>query len=215
MSRAEKSTSTRNAIIDATRDLFFAQGYKSTTIRQITEKANVLNGTLYHFFKDKEQILLQIVIDAYGELMTVADDIIGNESDPALRFAVIYLLEMKAIQNYPNIAELYLESYSSWRITDELHPLNVNLNKQFFGCFNDDFRQMDYHMITLALRGMKLVFISERINIDQLDFREKCSFLIRSSLTMFNVPQPRITKAIDHAFELMSKDTWALYDLTL
>jgi len=89
VSRAEKSTSTRNAIIDATRDLFFAQGYKSTTIRQITEKANVLNGTLYHFFKDKEQILLQIVIDAYGELMTVADDIIGNESDPALRFAVI------------------------------------------------------------------------------------------------------------------------------
>lgn len=215
MSRAEKSTSTRNAIIDATRELFFAQGYKSTTIRQITEKANVLNGTLYHFFKDKEQILLQIVIDAYGELMTVADEIIGDESDPALRFAVIYLLEMKAIQKYPNIAELYLESYSSWRITDELHPLNVNRNKQFFGCFNENFSHMDYHMLTLALRGMKLVFISEKINKDQLDFREKCSFLIRNSLTMFNVPQTRITKAIDQAFNLIEKRQWSLYDLTL
>ena len=53
----------RQRILAAAKELFVQQGYKKTTIRQIVEKSGVLTGSIYYFFKNKEDIFQSLVME--------------------------------------------------------------------------------------------------------------------------------------------------------
>ncbi len=55
---------TRDKIISAARDLFMTQGYNSTGLAQITQRAGIKSGSLYYFFPTKEDLLIA-VLDFY------------------------------------------------------------------------------------------------------------------------------------------------------
>ena len=58
------ATDTRERIILAAMDLFYAQGYAATGMAQILKKARANSGSFYFFFKSKQD-LLYAVLDFY------------------------------------------------------------------------------------------------------------------------------------------------------
>jgi AcrR family transcriptional regulator len=54
---AHDATSTRERILDVALDLFMAQGYDGTSLRQIAEQLGVTKAALYYHFESKEDIL--------------------------------------------------------------------------------------------------------------------------------------------------------------
>jgi TetR/AcrR family transcriptional regulator len=50
----------REAIVDAAEKLFFAKGYAATTIDEVAEAAELSKGTIYLYFKTKEEISIAI-----------------------------------------------------------------------------------------------------------------------------------------------------------
>jgi len=50
----------RNAIIDAAERLIFEKGYENTTMDMVAEEAELSKGTLYLYFKSKEDLYLAI-----------------------------------------------------------------------------------------------------------------------------------------------------------
>ena len=54
---AHEATSTRERILDVALDLFVAQGYDGTSLRQIAEQLGVTKAALYYHFESKEEIL--------------------------------------------------------------------------------------------------------------------------------------------------------------
>ena len=52
----------RRRILAAAKELFVRQGYKKTTIRQIVQKSGVLTGSIYYFFKNKDDIFQSLVM---------------------------------------------------------------------------------------------------------------------------------------------------------
>ena len=50
----------REAILDAATELFARQGYKGTATSEIAELADVAQGTVFHHFKSKENLLVDI-----------------------------------------------------------------------------------------------------------------------------------------------------------
>lgn len=52
---------TKNAILNATKELFYEQGYVKTTINSIMEKADLGHGTFYQYFKSKRDILNYLI----------------------------------------------------------------------------------------------------------------------------------------------------------
>ena len=54
---AHDATSTRERILDVALDLFVAQGYDGTSLRQIAEQLGVTKAALYYHFESKEEIL--------------------------------------------------------------------------------------------------------------------------------------------------------------
>lgn len=51
----------RQAILDAARECFFTNGFEATTISQIAETVELSTGTLYLYFKNKEEIYVSIL----------------------------------------------------------------------------------------------------------------------------------------------------------
>lgn len=58
--RQEKSRTNYNAVLDASIVLFNKKGYKNTTIKDICEATGLSNGSVYHLFRNKDDILRHI-----------------------------------------------------------------------------------------------------------------------------------------------------------
>lgn len=56
MDQEEKSERSRAQILEAALDLFSRQGYRGTSIRDISKAAGVSTGSVYHHFHDKEEL---------------------------------------------------------------------------------------------------------------------------------------------------------------
>jgi AcrR family transcriptional regulator len=215
MNRAEKSMNLKAAIIEISRELFLEQGYRNTTIRQIMARAGINFGSLYHFFHDKEDILLHISRQTYEEFILYVDGITRDEPDSAVKYALTRALEFKAIEGNDRVAELYLETYSSWKSTQVMLPVNVERNKLLFHQYNKGFTGQDYYLRTLALRSMRLGFISERVHSGPGMFDTRCPFLIETALTLFNVPEMNIRKAVGRAMDEVKKGSITIHGVTI
>lgn len=58
-SKSQKSDQTREHIYESAMELFRAQGYDKTTMRQIADKAKVATGAAYYYFGSKDEIVLR------------------------------------------------------------------------------------------------------------------------------------------------------------
>lgn len=59
-------------ILKASRILFSKKGYSETTLQAIAEKVGITKGTIYLYFKNKEDLLASVI---EGEIRAVIDDI--------------------------------------------------------------------------------------------------------------------------------------------
>lgn len=59
---------TRQRLVEAARELFLAKGYEASSVADVLARAEVNSGSLYYFFKTKEQLLLA-VLDEYVDLL--------------------------------------------------------------------------------------------------------------------------------------------------
>jgi AcrR family transcriptional regulator len=72
----------RQLIIEAATKSFSLFGYKATTMDQVAKIANVGKGTIYTFFKTKEELFGEIVNSLIKEMKQAADETF----DPSLTF---------------------------------------------------------------------------------------------------------------------------------
>ncbi len=60
-----KGDRTRNAIVEAAHQLFVAQGYAATSMRQIAESSSLALGGIYNHFPNKEAIFVAVILDRH------------------------------------------------------------------------------------------------------------------------------------------------------
>lgn len=89
--------STRDRIIQAAIELFYAHGYAGTGMAEILKKANANSGSFYFFFTSKEDLLLA-VLDWYQQNLgpVLLEPVFQQSRDPIKR---IFLLLEKYRQN--------------------------------------------------------------------------------------------------------------------
>ena len=64
----------RKLILEAATKSFSMFGYKATTMDHVAKIANVGKGTIYTFFKNKEELFFEIVNDLIKEMKERADE---------------------------------------------------------------------------------------------------------------------------------------------
>jgi TetR/AcrR family transcriptional repressor of nem operon len=81
-----KESNTRQTILDAALELMTRRGFSNTSVADIVKASGVDKGTLYHFFRSKEQ-LGEAVLDHYWTLQSgpVASSLKGLSDSPLER----------------------------------------------------------------------------------------------------------------------------------
>src|SRR4029077_8370826 len=79
-------TPTRDRLVETARVLFWERGYEATSLADVLKKAGARSGSLYYFFRTKEELLLA-VLDRYFELLwpMVIEPVFARVSDPIER----------------------------------------------------------------------------------------------------------------------------------
>lgn len=70
MRQAERSQLTRNAIVEAARQLFADQGFGGATMDDIARAASVAKGAVYHHFTAKEDLFEAVFEQVSAQLVT-------------------------------------------------------------------------------------------------------------------------------------------------
>jgi AcrR family transcriptional regulator len=86
-----KDDSVKERIIDASIKLFLAHGFVGTTVSELTTAAGVAKGTLYWYFKSKNEIL-EDILDKYASEFygVVYERVNGCEGDTVKKFKTLY-----------------------------------------------------------------------------------------------------------------------------
>lgn len=70
------ATDRRKMIVEAATKSFSMFGYKATTMDQVAKLANVGKGTIYTFFKNKEELFEEIISSIVKEMIIEAENVI-------------------------------------------------------------------------------------------------------------------------------------------
>jgi TetR/AcrR family transcriptional repressor of mexJK operon len=77
-----KSELRRRAILDVARDIFLAQGFAATSMSEIAARLGGSKGTLYNYFRSKEELFAAIMIDTcQGPANAVFDHLPAVDGD--------------------------------------------------------------------------------------------------------------------------------------
>jgi AcrR family transcriptional regulator len=82
--QAERAAETREALIEAARPLFAAQGFAEVALETIVRAAGVTRGALYHHFADKTELFAAVFEKVEGEVAARMGEAIvaSNQTDP-------------------------------------------------------------------------------------------------------------------------------------
>ncbi|MBC1474888.1 TetR/AcrR family transcriptional regulator [Listeria grandensis] len=96
--RAEELIFTRNKILTTARDLFMEKGYRSVSTRDIAALCQMTQPALYHHFKDKESLYVEVVRQLTVEIHT---DMIPIEQANHSPQKQLKAMLMMLIENHP------------------------------------------------------------------------------------------------------------------
>ncbi len=132
--RDRKGAERRAAIMEAAIEVFADRGFHGARISDVAEKASVASGTIYLYFRNKEELLISVFEEKMGLLL----DGIGNElrgvTDPEeriRRFARWHFLQLR--ENRAAARVLQIELRLSSRFLTDYRPEKLWAYLNVFG----------------------------------------------------------------------------------
>jgi len=107
-------------ILDAAVAVFAEKGFFTSRVSDIADRADVADGTVYLYFKSKEEILMTAINTAFDAFMSLARTELKKLSDPVERLRRLAFLHLDALGSNRNMAVVFqMELRQSTRFLSE------------------------------------------------------------------------------------------------
>jgi TetR/AcrR family transcriptional regulator, fatty acid metabolism regulator protein len=107
-------------ILDAAVAVFAEKGFFSSRVADIADRADVADGTVYLYFKSKDEILMAAINTAFDAFMSLARTELKKLADPAARLRRLAFLHLHAMGSNRNMAVVFqMELRQSTRFLSE------------------------------------------------------------------------------------------------
>lgn len=186
-----KSLSPKEKIINVSRYLFLTLGYEKTTIRKILQETGLTTGSLYHFFKDKEEILLEISKEAFHEAGIIGEILSAEQKNqPLIVFSLAFSIPIILSHMNERIAELFLIAHNSWKISKALQSAALERNQKLL-CepLGIHFSPEELFVLSLSSKGCVHNLISETVYEKKLNLSLKLKLSLEVVFNIFGVPK--------------------------
>lgn len=100
-------------IIDEAAKLFFANGYKNTSLQEVAKTLNLTRPALYHYFNSKEQILSSILEDVITKTNQYLSEIMELDEPPHIKFEKMVRSHILLVLNHQIKFGIFFEEQKS------------------------------------------------------------------------------------------------------
>jgi AcrR family transcriptional regulator len=153
----------RERILLAARRLFVNQGFHSTPTSDITREANVANGTLFHYFKTKEELINTLYKETKESFFTIATAGVENEKTIKRKVKLLWYNTVKWALNRPQDF-LFIQQFSNSPFISQLTQKENSEHSGFYidlidqgkekGTLKDIPTDLMYQLTTYQMNGM-------------------------------------------------------------
>ena len=178
--RKQQAMQTRKRILNCALELFEKKGYDSVTIQEIADAAHTSVGSIYRYFKSKEEMAAQNsepLDDIYHEyFQSLMHDETYQSLSALKKLELYYLFVQKAVSGYSNLRSIYTyslrESASNLYLTNPERELYRDYRQLLDACRQEhsirtDLSNEDYFDLFLqSSRGMLLDWLLRNKNFD-------------------------------------------------
>jgi AcrR family transcriptional regulator len=154
--KEREKTEMRELITAAAMKMFLEDGYAKTSIRGIADAIEYSPGTIYLYFKDKDELLYEVQADAYGRLFEVFKKE-ATSTDPLQKLNQLARAYINFGLNNPELYDLMFIIRAPMNVDEELHKVNGANCLNFLvdcltDCINKDLLRMnDVQQATLQI----------------------------------------------------------------
>lgn len=125
----------RSRIIEAAVEVFAEKGFRAARVSDIARTAGVADGTIYLYFRNKEDLLLVIFEEKMELLLTQLEDALRGLDDPLDRIVAYTRNHFRSIEENPALAQvLQVELRQSHRFLRDYRPEKL---WQYLGVFSE------------------------------------------------------------------------------
>lgn len=132
------SSELRKIVDAASFRLFMENGYESTTMRHISEETGFGAGSLYNTFTGKEDILKDIIVTTYTELITKVEEFMDDDVDPLVAMSFPMCASLYAASVNKRYAELQSKAHMTWPIVNAMVDMTVQWELKYLKSFRED-----------------------------------------------------------------------------
>ena len=93
-------------IIDAAVRVFARHGYYNSRVSDIAREAGVASGTIYLYFKTKDDILVRLFREKMAEWVAFLREAIADLPDAVAKLRRLVALHLKMLEDNPDLAEV-------------------------------------------------------------------------------------------------------------
>lgn len=200
MKREVHKAAVQGKIISVARKLFLAQGYQKTKMRQIKDAADLKMGTIYHFYKNKEDIFAHIVLEAFFRVLDRTAKIAGQNT--LLHLACELAWHVHTMAQHAPSAELYLMSYNSPDIAAKMLINQIERSQALFGKTLPNLTEAEHKLYAMVVRGLMQTIALQAVSktLDDPEFIIDNS--VRILLKMMETEEPEIQATIEKLHHL-------------
>ena len=138
---AGRKTDKRRQILDAAVEVFAATGFHKSRVSDIAREAGVADGTIYLYFKSKDDVLISIFEEAMGEMIERAEAAIAGLADPLEKLARLAVHHMENVEQNKTLAKvLQVELRLSNTFMKEYQPKRLRQYMDIIGRIIEDGR---------------------------------------------------------------------------
>src|SRR2546428_8087890 len=103
--RAMRDPDKPQQIIDAAVRVFARNGFYNSRVSDIAREAGIASGTIYLYFKTKDEILVTLFREKMAGFVGVLRKEIAGEPDPPAKLRPLVRLHFEKLEGPPDIAE--------------------------------------------------------------------------------------------------------------
>ncbi len=199
--QAQKHEEMKTKVLYVAAKLFLEKGYTETSLKEISSIANINIGSLINIFKNKENILCELVEYVIEGQFRATDKFMKDVTDDKILFyAAETTLQLHMAESNEYVRDLYAAAYS---MPNTMALIQQNITGKLEEIFKEqlpDLKTKDFFELEIASGGIMRSFMTTPCDM-YFTMERKVRRFIETTLLLYRVSDEKINEAIDFVMQ--------------
>lgn len=200
----KKIHATKERIMRASFKLFLENGYENTQIRQIAEESQAVTGSIYHFFRNKEDILRALIRPIFTKQIEICQNAVSDEESPLMQYLISCGVQLATCQKHRNLHEIYYLCYTSNDLCSEIIESNTEFLQKALAYYRSNLTRGELYLRCIGTTGALRAYMASGFMYDNIDVMDRIFTFASLTLRAYELPQEEIDRLL-HALNSYRK----------